>query len=91
MPLLGHIKQFLDCVIIITVLDTLNVKMHYVRMRGHVVLSLKQLAGNSSKAPENVLCPAVIVSPKYHVQESLFKLARPNAGIIDNWRKLYIH
>ena len=32
-------------------------------MRGHVVLSLKQLAGNSSKVPENVLCPAVIVSP----------------------------
>ena len=32
-------------------------------MRGHVVLSLKQLAGNSCKVPENVLCPAVIVSP----------------------------
>jgi len=32
-------------------------------MRGHVVLSLKQLAGNSYKVPENVLCPAIIVSP----------------------------
>ena len=32
-------------------------------MRGHVVLSLKQLAGNSCEVPENVLCPAVIVSP----------------------------
>ena len=34
-------------------------------MRGHVVLSLKQLAGNSCKVSENVLCPAVIVSPVY--------------------------
>ena len=32
-------------------------------MRGHVVLSLKQLAGNSCEVLENVLCPAVIVSP----------------------------
>ena len=32
-------------------------------MKEHVVLSLKQLAGNSCKVPENVLCPAVIVSP----------------------------
>ena len=32
-------------------------------MRGHVVLSLKQLAGNSCKVLENVLCPAVIMSP----------------------------
>ena len=32
-------------------------------MRGHVVLSLEQLAGNSYKVSENVLCPAVIVCP----------------------------
>ena len=31
-------------------------------MRGHVVLSLEQLAGNSCKVSENILCPAVIVS-----------------------------
>ena len=32
-------------------------------MRGHAALSPQQLAGNSCEAPENVLCPAVIVSP----------------------------
>ena len=32
-------------------------------MKGHVVLSLDQMAGNPCKVPENVLCPAVIVSP----------------------------
>ena len=32
-------------------------------MRGYVVLSLKQLTGNSCRALENVLCPAVIMSP----------------------------
>ena len=38
-------------------------------MRGHAVLSLKQLAGISCKALENVLFPAVIVSPepKWHI------------------------
>ena len=39
-------------IIVITLLNT-----------WHVVLSLKQLAGNSCKVPENVSCPAVIVSP----------------------------
>ena len=33
-------------------------------MRGHVVLSLKQQARNSCNALENVVCPAVIVSPQ---------------------------
>ena len=32
-------------------------------MGGHVFLSLEHLAGNSCKVSENVLCPAVIVSP----------------------------
>ena len=36
-------------------------------MRGHFVLSLKPLAGNSCKVPENVQCPAIIVSPMMHV------------------------
>ena len=38
-------------------------------MRGHAVLSLEQLAGISCKALENVLCPAVIMSPepKWHI------------------------
>ena len=33
-------------------------------MRGRAVLSLEQLAGVSCKALENVLCPAVIMSPE---------------------------
>ena len=37
-------------------------------MRGHVVLSLKQLAGNSCKVSENVLCPAVMVSPAVQIE-----------------------
>ena len=38
-------------------------------IRGHAVFSLKQLAGISCKALENVLCPAVIMSPepKWHI------------------------
>ena len=32
-------------------------------MSGHVFLSLEHLAGNSCKVSENVLCPAIIVSP----------------------------
>ena len=36
-------------------------------MRGHFVLSLKPLAGNSCKVPENVQCPAIIVSPMMHM------------------------
>ena len=59
MPLLGHIKEFSDNIITL---------IHYicgnaVFMRGHDVLSLKQLAGNLCKAPENVLYPAVVMSP----------------------------
>ena len=55
-------------------------------MRGHVVLSLKQLAGNSCKVPENVLCPAVIVSPVVVdlLVASKFKL-RTQKTILPQW------
>ena len=32
-------------------------------LKGHIFLSLEQLARNSCKIPEDVLCPAVIMSP----------------------------
>ena len=35
-------------------------------MKGHVILSLKPLTGNSCKVPENILCPAIIVSPEIY-------------------------
>ena len=38
-----------------------------------------------------VLCNKHSTLELYHVQESSSKLPRPNAGIIDNWRKLYMH
>ena len=43
-------------------------------MRGHVVLSLEQLARNSCNVLENVLCPAVIMSPEVFSANFMFHL-----------------
>ena len=50
-------------------------------MRGHAVLSLKQMAGNSCKVTENVLCPAVIMSPVMMTLAWQLKKKMPNCHI----------
>ena len=61
--MLGHIKRFSD----IALLQSFYIIQYMwhctVCMRGHVVLSLEHLVEKSCKVSENVLCPAVTVSP----------------------------
>ena len=61
MPLLGYIRQFSNIALLSLYLTKCG---NAVCTRIHVVLSLKQQARNSCNAPENVLCPAVIMSPQ---------------------------
>ena len=49
--------------------------------KGHIFLSLEQLAGNSCKIPENALCPTVIMSPVIDLCDSVHTVDKKTTGL----------